>query len=107
MLLSDHPTEAPVVIESTKSVSPMRSKSSVQIDFVGDAWASFNKASTVTKDDARPVLDFLSSGFQTTWFQERSPRLWLALLKPKERVRDHFLLSMEYLLIGHGFPQDF
>lgn len=85
----------------------MPTKSFVHIDFGGDALASFNKASAITRDDARPVLDFLSAGFVITWFQERSPRLWLALLKPKDKVRDHFLLSMECLLIGHGFPQDF
>jgi hypothetical protein len=68
-----------------ESASRMPSKSFVRIDFRGDALASFNKASTVTKDDARPVLDFLSAGFDITWFQERSPRLWLAVLKPKEK----------------------
>jgi hypothetical protein len=79
----------------------------LSIEFGGDADVPFNRATLPTKDDARPVLEFLSAGFTVTWFQERSPRLWLALIKPQPNISDYFSLGMEYLLIGHGFPNDF
>ena len=33
--------------------------------------------------------------------------MWVALIKPHEHIGDYFTLPMEYVLIGHGFPNDF
>jgi hypothetical protein len=77
------------------------------IHFQADAKSSFDRASQPTQIDAAPILEFLSLGFGVTWFHERGYRLWMALLKPSLRITEHFGLGMEYVVIGHGFPNDF
>jgi hypothetical protein len=67
----------------------------------------FQRASTVTQEDARPFLERLSAGFEITWFRETGSRLWVALAKPSKKVEDHFGLHLECFVIGHGYPKDF
>jgi hypothetical protein len=77
------------------------------IRFTAEAAAPFAEATEVTRNDATPVLTFLSAGFEVPWFRERSPRIWSAIVKPSEKLRSHFGLNLEYFLIGHGFTKDF
>lgn len=78
-----------------------------KLNFASDAKTWYDRASTATQLDAEPVLTFLSPAFSITWFRERGHRIWMAIIKPSEKVAEHFALSMEYVLIGHGFPTDF
>lgn len=78
-----------------------------RINFQPEAKTWFERASVATQIDATPVLEFLSAGFGIGWFRERGHRLWMALIKPSEKLAEHFALGMEYVVIGHGFPNDF
>src|SRR5216684_3472971 len=78
-----------------------------RIRWGSDAKASFDRASRATQIDAEPVLLFLSSGFFINWFRETAHRIWMAFIKPTQQLAQHFSLSMEYAVIGHGFPTDF
>jgi hypothetical protein len=75
--------------------------------FEGDAREFFEEASPQTQSDALPVLEFLSHGFSITSFREQKPRIWTALIKPNEAISNQFGLTLEYFLVGHGFPGDF
>jgi hypothetical protein len=77
------------------------------IRFGGEAQAAFRESSAALQADATPALELLSFGFTITWFKESAPRVWLALLKPDAQISDIFALDLEYLLIGHGFENDF
>jgi len=77
------------------------------IDFGGEAKHLYDSASKQIQADAAPVLEFLSLGFSITWFREHGPRVWVALIKPHDHIGDYFTLPKEYVLIGHGFPNDF
>jgi hypothetical protein len=80
---------------------------SMAIDFGGEARHLYESASKQVQTDAAPILEFLSRGFTITWFREHRPRVWVALVKPHDHVADYFTLPKEYVLIGHGFPNDF
>jgi hypothetical protein len=77
------------------------------IDFGGEAKQAFDLTSPQVQADARPVLEFLSTGFTVTWFREHGSRVWVALVKPHVNIGDYFTLPMEYVVIGHGFATDF
>lgn len=77
------------------------------IDISPEARVLFDHSQDQTRQDAAPVFEFLSAAFRITWFRESGPRLYLAILKPKEPVASHFALDHEYFLVGHGFPADF
>lgn len=85
----------------------MTSSRELDIDFNPEARRFFREASADTRFDAAPVLSFLSIGFQVTWFEERHHRVWLGLLKPKSTIAQQFALNLEYVIIGHGFEEDF
>jgi hypothetical protein len=72
-----------------------------------DARTAFQEASSQTQQDATPILDLLSAGFEITWFRETGPRLWLAAAKPGPEVSGHFGLALECFVIGNGYPTDF
>lgn len=78
-----------------------------RIRWGAEAKASFDRSGRVTQIDAEPVLLFLSAGFFINWFKETNQRVWMAIIKPTEKLAQHFSLSMEYVVIGHGFPNDF
>jgi hypothetical protein len=77
------------------------------IDFSVNAVHHFRTASEQTRFDAAPVLSFLSKGFKITWFEEKRRRVWLAIVKPHPQVEKQFALNLEYIVIGHGFQEDF
>lgn len=77
------------------------------IRFTADARSFFERATKITQDDALPILEFLSTGFEVPRFGEQRPRLWWAIIKPDVHLRNHFGLTKEYFVIGHGFPRDF
>ncbi len=68
---------------------------------------SFNRASSVTQSDARPILELLSEGFQVTWFREVERRIWICVIKPTSEVSEQFGLHEEYFVIGNGYEKDF
>lgn len=68
---------------------------------------AFNRASPLTQNVARPILELLSEGFQVTWFREVDPRIWICLIKPAPEVSEQFGLHEEYFVIGNGYSKDF
>lgn len=66
----------------------------------------FDRANERVKQAAKPILDFLSTGFLVTWFWPEE-RNWKAVLKPDDVLGRQFGLMKEYFLIGHGFTEDF
>lgn len=77
------------------------------IRFRPDAEAAFSRAEAVTRTDASPALELLSTGFEVSWFREVAHRIWTAVLKPSDATATHFGLRQECFVIGHGFPRDF
>lgn len=78
------------------------------INFHAVARASFEEhTSEATQNSAAPVLEFLSHGFQVTWFREISHLIWVAVLKPDREIATQFGLRQEVLLIGNSFGKDF
>jgi hypothetical protein len=76
------------------------------IDFAPIARDYYQRASVACRAKADPVLEFLSTGFQLTWFQESPNHLiWHGILKPHPAIRDQFGLTREYFLIGHCISQ--
>lgn len=68
---------------------------------------SFNRASSQTQNDACPILELLSEGFQVTWFREVDKRIWICVIKPEPEVSEQFGLHEEYFVIGNGYDRDF
>jgi hypothetical protein len=77
------------------------------ISFAHEARIIFDRSSPTVRTVATPALEFLSSGFEISWFREDSVRLWSAILKPNDVVQKQFGLQKEYFLIGHGYTDDF
>lgn len=76
------------------------------MELSADAWLHFRRASETTRYDAAPVLSFLSRGFETTYFSEVRPRIWVGIIKPSAKLAGQFSLRLEYLVVGNGFPED-
>ncbi len=77
------------------------------VRFDKDSREFFEGADAQTRADALPVLQYLAHGFSVSSFREQNPRIWSAIIKPDDNVREQFGLTLEYFLIGHGFPGDF
>lgn len=77
------------------------------MDFQNDSRRFFDVAPDELKRRAAPTLRALEPGFHVSWFREQGTRIWYAVLKPKDWVRDRFGLLYEYVLVANHFDKDF
>jgi len=72
-----------------------------------DAESAINAASAATKNHVLRMASMLATGFRVTWFKEIEAGIWMALVKPSEKIAEDFGLRLECLLIGNSFEKDF
>lgn len=77
------------------------------MEFLNDARRIFDQAPQQLRQRAETTLQALDAGFSVSWFRSTGNRIWYAMLKPKEWVRDRFGLLYEYLIVANHFDDDF
>jgi hypothetical protein len=77
------------------------------MDFVNSALHIFNDSPLQLRQRAEATLRALAPGFSVSWFRSEGTRIWYAMLKPKDWVRDRFGLFYEYLIVANHFNDDF